>query len=210
MQQSVAVHRTRSGPTRECKQLGPWGVQIRFLSGGFADFPAETETRLSSWVGSALQAESRDRAVVRLCLEAVERSLKGFEGRLEQRFDALESRVNGLDGKMERQLAELDQRLASISEAVGIKPKVSSGDDDEDRKRLKERFKEALDHQKKHSVSEIEAEGYAEYFFGICKPNGRLGKHGSRSLQVEGHRPTQPRGDERVCEGGSRREKGGL
>jgi hypothetical protein len=133
---------------------------------------------------SLLQVEARDEAVARLCLRLLEGSLlavqKGFEDRMEKRFGAVECMVKAMDSKTERQLMELDTRLEDISEAVGMKLKVSSGDDDEDRKRLKERFKEALDHQKKNIIGEIDVEGYSEYFFGICKPNGRLGKHGSR------------------------------
>jgi hypothetical protein len=144
------------------------------------------EEVLPTELNSEMQVAARDEAVVRLCLQSLEGSLlatqKSFEDRIQQRFDALESMVKAMDSKTEQQSMEVDKRLEAISEAVGIKPKVNSGDDDEDRKRLKERFKEALNHQKEHTVGEIEVEGYSEYFFGICKPNGRLGKRGSRLL----------------------------
>jgi hypothetical protein len=130
------------------------------------------------------QGEARDEAVVRLCLQSIEGSLKAmqasFEDRMEKRFDSMEVMVKEMDAKAKSQFSELDKRLEGISEAVGYKPKVSSGDDDEDRKRLKERFKEALEKQKHTRIKEIEEEGNLEYFFGICKPNGRLGKQGSR------------------------------
>jgi hypothetical protein len=45
-----------------------------------------------------------------------------------------------------------------------------------------ERLKEALEEgMKRQSGLEIEPVSWMEYFFGICRPNGRLGKQGSRS-----------------------------
>ena len=76
----------------------------------------------------------------------------------------------------------MDRQLEKIADVVGVKKAGSSGDDDEDRKRLKERLNEALEvHKHGLLMSEIDVEGWLEYFFGICKPNGRFGKHGSRS-----------------------------
>jgi hypothetical protein len=53
-----------------------------------------------------------------------------------------------------------------------------------DRKRLKEKLKEAMEQKNETSVSKLvqKSIGWAEYIFGICKPNGRLGKEGSRFL----------------------------
>ena len=59
---------------------------------------------------------------------------------------------------------------------------VCAGDDDEDRKRLKERLKGALDSDRRqlHAESMNAAEGWLEYVFGICRPDHRIGKLGSR------------------------------
>ena len=56
-------------------------------------------------------------------------------------------------------------------------------EDAEDRKRLKERLKEALTLEKQgrlRGVDQDERETWAEYIFGIARPNGRVGKTGSR------------------------------
>ena len=99
---------------------------------------------------------------------------------MQRQFSAVVSSVQDMDSRVGQQLVELGKQLEGVSEAVGIKPTVSSGDEDEDRKRIKERFKSALEHEKKQSISEIELEDFSEYLFGICRPNGRLGKLGSR------------------------------
>jgi hypothetical protein len=47
-----------------------------------------------------------------------------------------------------------------------------------------ERLKEALDENRGAQLGfETEPETWMEYFFGICRPNGRLGKLGSRSVE---------------------------
>ena len=52
---------------------------------------------------------------------------------------------------------------------------------DQDRKRIKERLKEALElHKEREQNDRVERAGLAEYLFGICKPHGRIGKTGSR------------------------------
>ena len=51
---------------------------------------------------------------------------------------------------------------------------------DDGRKRIKERLKEMLDLRVTAARHTDTKEGFAEYFFGICKPNRRLGKLGSR------------------------------
>jgi hypothetical protein len=57
-----------------------------------------------------------------------------------------------------------------------------AGDDDADRKRLKERLKGALDVEKRRKIKSTssESEALLEYVFGICKPDRRVGKVGSR------------------------------
>ncbi len=75
----------------------------------------------------------------------------------------------------------LERKLESIEKAVGITLCTSAGDDDEDRKRLKERLKEALEaEQKERQGRSTERETWLEYIFGICKQNRRAGKVGSR------------------------------
>lgn len=86
-----------------------------------------------------------------------------------------------LDSRMVRGFKAMDKNLERIADAVGANKNIGSGNDDEDRKRLKERLSEALEIRKRGLlVREIETEDWLEYFLGICKPNGRLGKQGSR------------------------------
>jgi hypothetical protein len=135
--------------------------------------------------------------------------LKGMEKRIEDRMERMESKMDGqhratqisveaqrsscvhlVDGVEQRLIAKIDsrcdgveRRLDKIANAVGIRHHVSAGDDDEDRKRLKMRLKEALTIQNANDrVSASWSEGYLEYFLGIRPPNGRIGKQGSRSV----------------------------
>ena len=61
-------------------------------------------------------------------------------------------------------------------------PQVSSGDDNEDRKRLKEKLKEALESDRRRRLRPIVSarQQWLEYIFGICKPDRRNGKRGNR------------------------------
>jgi hypothetical protein len=75
----------------------------------------------------------------------------------------------------------VESKLESIENAVGITLNANAGDDDEDRKRLKEKLKEALEIEAKNSrVLSDEKEPWMEYIFGICERDGRVGKRGSR------------------------------
>ncbi len=86
---------------------------------------------------------------------------------------------------LEKRFANVENRLESIAEAVGVTVEANAGDDDADRKRLKERLKEALEvEQKKRPSNHIEKEPWMEYIFGICKPDGRVGKRGSRYVHA--------------------------
>ncbi len=59
--------------------------------------------------------------------------------------------------------------------------KKKAENDAADRKRMKERLKEALHNKSKTKFkSEVGETGFLEYVFGICKPDGRVSKHGSR------------------------------
>ncbi len=93
----------------------------------------------------------------------------------------MNEKLEAMDSKLNTRLEVMERRLEKVADAVGVKKMVAEGNDDEDRKRLKERLNEALgEHRRKVLRSEGEGDGWMEYFFGICKPNGRLGKHGSR------------------------------
>jgi hypothetical protein len=95
----------------------------------------------------------------------------------------MDKKLAALDSKFDKRFEAIEKRLEKIADAVGVKKMVAEGNDDEDRKRLKERLNEALgEHRRKVLRNEEEIEGWTEYIFGICKPNGRLGKHGSRSV----------------------------
>jgi hypothetical protein len=82
------------------------------------------------------------------------------------------------------------EQIDSIAAAVGVSHNLAApvgvshnlGDDDEDRKRLKERFKQALNKEQKEALRQPGAEkkSWLEYIFGICKADGRIGKKGSR------------------------------
>ena len=93
----------------------------------------------------------------------------------------MDEKLEAMDLKIDRRFEAMEKRLDKIADAVGVKRLAAEGNDDEDRKRLKERLNEALgEHRRKILRSEDEIEGWIEYLFGICKPNGRLGKRGSR------------------------------
>ena len=156
------------------------------------------------------QADHEDPAGAIHKLDRLEQSLCAMEKRLQARMDAnMEKIMARLDGRphaaqnhagggpadggqgegavaggeLEQRMRAMDDRLAAIAEAVRAEAKVSAGDDDEDRKRLKERLKEALATQRRPSRTGAAAEGepWMEYLFGICRPDGRVGKKGSRS-----------------------------
>jgi hypothetical protein len=106
-------------------------------------------------------------------LQAVELSEGEEEGA--NKPDKLE---NGIDLKLDG----LDEKLKRIAFAVGASADVGTSEE-EDRRRLKEKLKEALESAARNSILEIESserEVWLEYIFGICKPDGRIGKAGSR------------------------------
>jgi hypothetical protein len=138
-------------------------------------------------VGSATHADLRCTLSVNVIDLLQEASRE--EGRIHIHLQKLEQRMNEklevMDCKLNTRLEAMERRLEKIADAVGVKKMVAEGNDDEDRKRLKERLNEALgEHRRKVLRSEGEREGWIEYFFGICKPNGRLGKHGSRFVKA--------------------------
>ncbi len=82
------------------------------------------------------------------------------------------------DEKFER----IERKIDLIAAAVCVKDTDRSEEEAEDRKRLKERLKEALENstQSRDKDPEDEKDSWMEYLFGICKPDGRVGKEGSR------------------------------
>ncbi len=98
---------------------------------------------------------------------------------LEKRLASVESRLESI-----AEFFGITQgKLESIAEAVGVTAEANAGDDDADRKRLKEKLKEALEEeQKERLLARKEIEPWMEYIFGVCKPDGRIGKRGSRHV----------------------------
>jgi len=86
----------------------------------------------------------------------------------------------------ERRLEILEDQLAKVAKTVGapLVARVSAGDDNEDRKRLKEKLKAALESYRRRRLRPIvsEQEVWVEYIFGICKPDHRNGKQGNRLI----------------------------
>ncbi len=86
------------------------------------------------------------------------------------KLDVVELKLDGMDKKLER-----------IAGAVGVRFGLGVSEE-EDRRRLKEKLKEALESATRNRLHEIESERemWLEYCFGICKPDGRIGKSGSK------------------------------
>jgi hypothetical protein len=89
---------------------------------------------------------------------------------------------------VEKQLEMLDKQLLLVAKAVGapLLQRISAGDDNEDRKRLKEKLKEALESDRRGRLRRIqpETQQWVEYLFGICSPDRRNGKRGHRYKQA--------------------------
>ena len=86
-----------------------------------------------------------------------------------------------MDGGIGAKLESLDKMLVQIINVL-VKS-TSEGDDDEDRKRLKEKLKQAIEADRRSRIRPIvsRSEMWLEYIFGICQPDQRIGKRGSRS-----------------------------
>jgi hypothetical protein len=88
------------------------------------------------------------------------------------KMEAMDLKIDGMDKKIER-----------IALAVGAR--LGTGvSEEEDRRRLKEKLKEALETAQRNQMQHVESEKemWIEYIFGICKPDGRIGKMGSRRV----------------------------
>jgi hypothetical protein len=84
--------------------------------------------------------------------------------------------------EMGTKIVAIDKRLEKISHVLGVKTGVNEGDDDEDRRRLKEKLKLAIEVDRRSQIRAIISRGevWMEDIFGICSPDQRLGKRGSR------------------------------
>ncbi len=144
-------------------------------------------------------------------LRSIEQSLKSLEGSLKTSAGDMTAKLDHLLGRehsrrsgphlpgpgeladretvdrrlevVERRLEDIDRKLNMVADAVGVRVQAKEEEDAEDRKRLKERLKEALALEKMDRVNGRrvdEVEDWPEFIFGICRPNGRVGKIGSR------------------------------
>ncbi len=79
-------------------------------------------------------------------------------------------------------LAVIDRKLERIAASLGIRGVSREGDEEEDRKRLKEKLKQAIEADRRSRMRTIFStrEVWLEYVFGICRPDQRMGKRGSR------------------------------
>ena len=98
--------------------------------------------------------------------------------------------------KIEKRLASVELHMKGLADALKVKIKDQSikgqGFDEipmkdmekEDRKRLKQRLKDAIEYMHETSTNRSTGKkaGWTEHIFGICRPDGRVGKEGSRSL----------------------------
>jgi hypothetical protein len=114
--------------------------------------------------------------------------------RLEKKLDLIAERIQaGVDSRLDAlsaQLAATAQRILATVEgrcsaSTPLQPAglAADGCDSDDRKRLKERLKGAIEQDRATAVGGVggtKTAGWAEYLFGICKPDGRTGKIGSR------------------------------
>ncbi len=88
--------------------------------------------------------------------------------------------------QIDTKLAAMDKKLEKITASMGIRSVANLGDDEEDRKRLKEKLKQAIELDKQNHVTVrnivSDRELWMEYIFGVCSPEPRTGKRGSRSM----------------------------
>ncbi len=144
-----------------------------------ADFP----------VGSQTLNETTDERSLLHHLQELSQSVKAVQKRL----DSLEVKTDSIDllaSKVSVGFEMAEAVLGKIAHALGVKEDTNVGDDEEDRKRLKVRLKEAIESKRTVTDSSVlEAKGFLERYFGICRPNGRTGKHGSRSVRSSDRRP---------------------
>jgi hypothetical protein len=88
----------------------------------------------------------------------------------------------GRSQEMGVKLDHVNKVLEHVAMAVGVLAGLGVVDEEEDRRRLKEKLKEALERDRRDRIREVvsEREVWLEYVFGICKPDRRTGRRGSR------------------------------
>jgi hypothetical protein len=95
-----------------------------------------------------------------------------------------------VDRKLDALSESMSRKLERIAYALGVRNlnvADNSGDDAEDRKRLMEKLKSAFDGDRRMRFGKAgtERERWLEYVFGICKPDQRIGKRGSRCPSLQ-------------------------
>jgi hypothetical protein len=93
--------------------------------------------------------------------------------------------VQTTDRKLDALSESLSKKLERIAYSLGIRNLNlvdNSADDAEDRKRLMEKLKSAFDNDRRRRIvmQGNDRDKSLDYFFGICKPDQRIGKRGSR------------------------------
>jgi hypothetical protein len=118
--------------------------------------------------------------VQRILEDSVDESLKAMR----RDFEATDKRLQRMEVQLEvvsKSVEGMDPKIEEIAQAFGIdRQDANTGEDEEDRKRIKERLKEALETNYERAKRNIKKQSFIEYFFSICKTNGRVGKIGSR------------------------------
>jgi hypothetical protein len=131
---------------------------------------ASPSRSLSVFDQPAVQEETDNSALMSLHKPLPDTECEAMEPA--DKMEAMDLKIDGMDKKIER-----------IALAVGAR--LGTGvSEEEDRRRLKEKLKEALESAQRNQMQHVESEKevWLEYIFGICKPDGRIGKMGSRRV----------------------------
>jgi hypothetical protein len=88
--------------------------------------------------------------------------------------------------ELHAQLQLIDRKISIVAETVGINNIEGSSSIDDDRRRLKERLRSALNNEQIRNRYSMAAAPrvWLEYVFGIARPDRKRGIHGSRSLSL--------------------------
>jgi hypothetical protein len=126
-----------------------------------------------------LQAiEKRLESQIDRTMETIESGISALSQQVTSKEDQTDDFCQDEEETFERHFEKIERKIKSIVDVVGIE--APKNDDSEDRKRLKEKLKEAMKHEEQRHALASEPESWMEYIFGICKPDGRIGKGGSR------------------------------
>ncbi len=132
-------------------------------------------------------------------LSDIEKGFKRF-GRIGALVDSAQQQES--NARVETRLASVELYMKGLADALGVevkgpkqeKAKGQTGEglaenprndlEREERRRLKQKLKDAIEYT--HDISTEHSPqdnaGWTEHVFGICRPDGRVGKEGSRSL----------------------------